>query len=178
VRYSIEKMSPFRNDYLTKFLLVLYSDDNMSASTFKFWTTKNVAIHFKKLFCITLTTNSKIPITEDSPDETCTIEQAEFLSRRFVMRKGVIMAPLSYESLITQLYFLRSHPGATIQFLNEQLQQNLCNISRELIEWEPEKAAVLWRKIANFIIVTGIPVVMPMLNYSAGKSVHYKIQYY
>jgi len=107
-----------------------------------------------------------------------TIDDAEFLSRKFVVRKGIIMAPLAYDSLITQIYYLRSHTGATTQFLTGQLQQNLDNVARELIEWEPQKASDLQRKISSFIYVTGLPVVMPMLNYGAGKTVHYKIQYY
>jgi hypothetical protein len=177
--YMAEQIDAFSNDsFFNEFTLILYSDDNISASTMPFWTVKNVALTFKKLFGVTLTSTSKVPFTEETPDERYTIFDADFLSRRFVPCKGIIKAPLSYESLVAQIYYVRSHKGATRNFLMQQLQLNLDNVSRELIEWEPEQAHALAMKIHIFIMENQLPVIMPLLDYSHQKGCALKLSYY
>jgi hypothetical protein len=177
--YLAKKFGTFtREAYLSTLTLILYSDDNISASTEKFWNVKEMATTFKFLFGINVTSTAKVVITGDTEVQDATIDDADFLSRRFVNRRGIIYAPLSMDSLISQIYYVRSHTGATNEFLMAQLQQNLGNVARELIEYPADEALDLSNKIRLQLKELNLPVVMPYYNYALTRGAHHKLAYY
>jgi hypothetical protein len=162
---------------LKDFGLRLYSDDNISASKFAFWTVKNVATVFRLLFGITLTSTSKVEFTDESPDELYVIDDADFLSRSFVNRGNIIFAPLSKDSLLAQLYYVRVPKGKkSADFINQQLQINLENVSRELIEYDPRDAQQIVVHIRNVISSGCLAVSLPYVDYTNSSVL--KLRYY
>lgn len=161
---------------LAVFVHVLYSDDNLSALPYPWWNIQNVAGVFLKHFGITMTTTDKGAIDLDG-DMKITIDDAEFLSRRFVLRDGIVYAPLSRESLLAQLYFVRVPTGMKNQaFINSQLQINLANVSRELVEYPLEEATEIAAHINQVISSNQIPVYFPTLDYKTSATL--KLHYY
>lgn len=148
------------------FKLALYSDDNISQLPFSWWHTANVVRAFRVLFNITLTDVNKGTIGNDL--SLYTIDQAEFLSRRFVKRDGVVYAPLGLDSLISQLYWVRLPRGSPESLLYTQLQQNIDNVLRELCEYPEEEAYDLCARIAEFIRKHDIPCVVRPFEYYRG----------
>lgn len=151
---------------LEVFKLALYSDDNISQLPFSWWHTANVVRAFRVLFNITLTDVNKGTIGNDL--SLYTIDQAEFLSRRFVKRDGVVYAPLGLDSLISQLYWVRLPRGSPESLLYTQLQQNVDNVLRELCEYPQEEAYDLCARIADFICEHNIPCVVRPFEYYRG----------
>lgn len=169
--------SPDWTQELRLFIKVLYSDDNVSSAPFPFWTTKNVALTMKYLFGANLTSTSKEAITSESKDESYTIDDADFLSRRFVSVDGIVYAPLHESSLFSQLYYVRC-PKARLcsATLYQQLQINLANVSRELVEY-PKDVAIRWReKIQAFLRENSIPCYFPSVPYE--NRTELKLAYY
>nr|QKK82979.1 hypothetical protein 1 [Kummerowia striata picorna-like virus] len=164
---------------LKNLVAVLYSDDNISANpVLESWNVVQFACTMTKLFGMEVTSTSKVVITEDTPLEHYTIDDADFLSRKFYYNKGVVYCPLAYDSLITQIYYVRIPRGQrNKQKINEQLQINLENVSRELIEYPHEEAQKISREITQFIAEHRLPVTMPKLNYKVERS-ELKFQYY
>lgn len=110
-----------------------------------------------KLFGARLTSTDKKDI--DGESLPITIDDADFLCRRFVKRSGIVFAPLSYESLTAQLYYVRIPTfDATPAGLLFQLQTNLDNVLRELREYDVDEAFAIATKIKNFITLHRIPV--------------------
>lgn len=159
---------------LRKLKVVLYSDDNISSLDYPWWNTKNVVKAFKKLFNITLTGVDKGVVGET--DDTFTIDEAEFLCRRFVNRDGVIYAPLSRDSLLTQLYWVRAPHNASEGFLMKQLQQNVNNVMRELCEYEKSEAIEIVNTIKKFVEEHELPLTVVPFEYSRGSDL--KLEYY
>lgn len=159
---------------LANLKLVIYSDDNVSACPgHLWWNTKFLSTAFDKLFHITLTATDK----SATQDRLYTIDEAEFLSRSFVKRDGIVYAPLSLESLLSQLYWVRAPKKyATRAFIMSQLQINLDNVMRELIEYEPNQAWELVNEIQNFIQEHKIPVIVHPFDFY--KQVELKLSYY
>lgn len=146
--------------------LALYSDDNISQLPYPWWNTANVVRAFRVLFNITLTDVNKGTIGNDL--SLYTIDQAEFLSRRFVKRDGVVYAPLGIDSLISQLYWVRLPRGSPDSHLYAQLQQNIDNVLRELCEFPQDEAYIWCKRISDFIDEHDIPCVVRPFEYYRG----------
>jgi large-conductance mechanosensitive channel len=150
---------------LKRFLAWIYSDDNVSALVgVKWWTNTYVSAQFMKLFGVTFTDPDKRE-GEGIP-ENYTIDQISFLCRRFVERGGNVYAPLSRDSLLQQLFWVRCPDkmfGKSV--ILSQLQINLDNIMRELLEWEPREAYELVDKIRKFISHHRLKLVVNPLDY-------------
>jgi len=135
---------------LNQLRVILYSDDNISHLPFPWWNLYNVKMAFEHLFGIRLTSTDKTEITADG--KTYTIVEADFLSRGFRKHKGVVYAPLSQTSLLSQLYYVRVPANmATPGFVDSQLQINLDNVARELMEYEPAAALAILTEIREFL---------------------------
>jgi len=147
---------------LFKLKMVLYSDDNISRLDTLWWDAKFVGTYFDRLFGVTATGVDKGELKTD----VVTIEDAEFLCRRFVKRNGIVYAPLEWESLTTQLYFVKCPRRLRgTQFVNEQLQINICNVARELVEYPPEEAFRIVGEIRKFCDEHSVPVSVPDYDY-------------
>ena len=146
VRCKIEGEDPIIA--LRELKIKLYSDDNLVALRRHWFTPQFVIDSFKNHFNVTVTATDK-----SDNIEFLTIEECDFLSRGFRMEKGQVFCPLAYESLISQLYFVRCPKGekANSAFILGQLQQNLDNVARELREYPSNEAAVIARKIVDFL---------------------------
>lgn len=144
---------------MTFFRIKLYSDDNVSALRYSWWTNKFVALEFARLFHATLTDVSKVPLTAESPDLVWSFDDVEFLSRKFRRCDGVTYAPLSLESILGQLYYLRLPKNRRSQ--NDfwmQLQENLDNVCRECVELPEDVARSLVTDLIDFIIRFKLPL--------------------
>lgn len=157
---------------LKTFNVLLYSDDNVSSlKNCLWWNTKFVSTAFKDVWHITMTDVNKNTL-EDIGDDLYTIMDAEFLSRRFVPGGGIVYCPLSFESLVQSLYYVRvPHKDRTPETILIQLQENLKNFSRELIEWnhDPKQAFLMWARVYNYIQVNNIPVYLPPMEEASVK---------
>lgn len=160
---------------LKRLIVILYSDDNVSRLDYPWWTTKNVVKTFKELFNITLTGVDKGDLS-DITDETYTIDDAEFLCRKFVKRDGIIYAPLSRDSLLTQLYWVRMPKNAPEGYLYVQLQQNIDNVMRELCEYPQDEAIQIVEDIRLFVEQHELPVQVVPFEYRRGADL--KMEYY
>lgn len=153
---------------LSRLALWLYSDDNISSlqdGAGLWWNTTFVSSFFKNELKITITDTNKGEF--NGSEETFSILDAEFLCRRFVPRNGQIYAPLAYDSMMTQLYYVRCPLNkVTPKFITQQLQQNLDNVMLELCEYEPEQAAIIVRKLREFISKHNLPLELKPKNYS------------
>jgi len=136
-------------------VLAIYSDDNISAHPESWWNPLNVSTEFKKLFGITFTSTDK---GELDCDKVYTIDDADFLSRKFEKRKGIVFAPLSKESLLAQLYFIRVPKSYSSDFVLSQLQINLDNVARELLEYSEAEASIITNHIRDVINTHNIEV--------------------
>lgn len=154
---------------LKTFVHVLYSDDNISAGP-SFWNGKYVADTMYKLFGARLTSTDKGDVT----DATLRIGDVDFLCRKFVKRDGVVFCPLSYESLVAQLFYVRmptfdSSPSGLLL----QLQTNLDNVLRELQEYPPGEATKIARRIQGFLRDNNIPVRFVVPNFTTLVKLEY-----
>lgn len=132
---------------LSNFKHVLYSDDNISAGPL-FWTPLAVSGEMKRLFGANLTSTDKGELTEH-----CTsIEHADFLCRMFRRDKGVVYCPLNRVSMMSQLYFVRTTKSTrNTHHVLSQLQINLDNVARELIEYPEEERLEIGCSIQEFL---------------------------
>jgi len=132
---------------LADFRHVLYSDDNISSGP-KFWTPGNVAREMKRLFGANLTGTDKGSLG----DQCIKLHEADFLCRSFRKRNGVVYCPLSLDSLLSQLYYVRTTKSTRSRMhILYQLQINLDNVSRELLEYPEEEAYAIAKSIQDFI---------------------------
>jgi elongation factor P hydroxylase len=113
-------------------LIKLYSDDNIVQNQRLAITTKMYSIAFDVLFGVTLTGTDKGDVTED------TLQTGEFISRGFVKENGIVYAPLTMPSLVSQLYFVRVPANSTEEYFHEQVQANISNVCRGAVEWRKE----------------------------------------
>lgn len=146
------------------FVREFYSDDNLSASLkYDWWTLEMFADTAKLLFGITLTDPDKG--FEFGPNKAITY--CSYLSRGFVRHPRnphIILAPLSEDSLLNQLFFVRKpKKGAFDQtFVFTQLQQNINNVILELREYSnTDRATFIRDAIATFVANRNLPLVVP-----------------
>lgn len=165
-------------NYKQHFDLILYSDDNISSSPFTWWNYRDVANTFRELLGMLLTTTAKVVLTDNLDLRETTIDDADFLSRKFVKRDGIVYAPLDLVSVLSQLYYVRSHKGATSDFMHQQLQQNVNNVARELMEFPAHEAMHLLADIRDFVYSHNIPIVVPCYNYTLTRGAYHKLEYY
>jgi len=61
--------------------------------------------------------------------------------------------------LLAQLYYIRAPKGYNTDraHINKQVQINLNNVERELLEWDREEAIVLADEIRQFIVDNHLP---------------------
>lgn len=139
------------NEVIKELIIDLYSDDNLSSLPYSWYTASAVSKEFDRLFGITLTSVDKGELTDVGG--LGTIDDAEFLSRTFLYYEGAVLAPLSRDSLLAQLYYIRiprKFNGGEA-YMMKQLQQNLDNVASELMEWHPDDALSMAKDIIKFI---------------------------
>ena len=139
-------------DQLSKRLkLVIYSDDSLSSLDRPWWNPLELARLFREMFGAVLTTSDKSAVTEDS---WSTRDTMVFLSRNFRYKNGIVYCPLQYDSLISQLYYVRVPKPMRHDkdFIISQLNVNLSNVERELVEHEATFATKLTKEINEFIM--------------------------
>jgi hypothetical protein len=112
------------------------------------------------LFSVDLTGTDKGELGEAAPIWDC-----DFLSRSFRREYGQVFAPLAFESLISQLYYVRVPKGMRGDgtYLEHQLQQNMDNVMRELVEYPRAQAHEIRAKICDFVREHGVRVSVPEL---------------
>ena len=88
---------------LSQLLLRLYSDDNIVANRVYNIRPSLYSAAFKDLFVVTLTSTSK----GELEDQLIPIDDVEFLSRAFFKDGQFVKCPLSYDSIVSQLYYVR-----------------------------------------------------------------------
>lgn len=143
----------------------LYSDDNLTALPYSWWNSEMLSESFKKMFNIELTGNDKGVIAQAKQIWECT-----FLSRGFRKEGGQVYAPLAMDSLFSQLYYVRI-PKKNLgdsRFMYQQLQQNLDNVFRELMEYPLDEAEKFKEEIVDFIVSNGIPLSVLHINIDRG----------
>lgn len=135
----------------------LYSDDNLSAMPdVAWWTPVNISRVFRDYYHITLTTTDK----GDAADlQLMDISECDFLCREFRLERGRVFCPISRDSLLAQLYYVRCPKSERVNgsYIIKQVQTNLDNVARELMEWDREKAVELANEISNFIGTYRLP---------------------
>jgi len=152
-----------RTTFKVDFICELYSDDNLSVSCeYEWWTPKNVAMAFKKLYGITLTSTDKGEVT----DGLLNIDDVDFLSRKFRPHEkfpGMICAPLARDSLLAQLFYVRKQKGidVTEDFVYKQLEINIGNVIRELREYHYDEAKPIYDWICRTVAEKRLPIVVP-----------------
>lgn len=146
------------HEAIDSLIIKLYSDDNLSSLDYPWFTAKNLSDVFLSLFGVVMTSVDKGELTDGSGSGT--IDEANFLSRSFLVKKGVVCAPLDEECLLSQLYYVRVPrvKRGDIAYINGQLQQNLHNVQSELLEWDEASAHALAREIENFIHTNKLPL--------------------
>lgn len=134
----------------------LYSDDNITSLAREWWTAEFLSKRFKLLFNIDLTGTDKGELT----NRKTKIWDIDFLSRGFRKENGQVYAPLAFDSLVSQIYFVRvpKKMRGDLGFLFKQLQQNLDNVMRELCEYPRGYAEDLRRKIMDFVRQHNLPL--------------------
>jgi hypothetical protein len=156
---------------------ILYSDDNISENSYlgKLWTVANFSTYMFKFYGIDVTMTDKSDVSGAS--SSYSIDDVDFLSRKFERRGGIVYAPLHPESLFSQLYFVKLPKNKrTMSNMISQLQINLDNVSRELVEYEPAKAKHYATLIMQAIIRFKIPCYLPQVDYDDGHLL--KMAYY
>lgn len=158
-----------------------YSDDNLSAvitaghpNGHPRWTGSTVVAMFQYLFGIVLTATNK---SEDVV-EFDYIQNCDFLSRGFRKENGMVYCPLSRDSMLSQLYYVRmpKDQSHSLKMLYSQLQINLDNVSREIMEYERDEAVRIAEEIAEYIAQRNLPVKfdpdfkLSPIDYKAGVS--------
>jgi hypothetical protein len=127
----------------------LYSDDNLTSLDRPWWTPDYLKEQFMDIFHIEMTA-----VDKGDDIRATKITGANFLSRGFRISEGQVFAPLVFDSLISQIYFVRvpkKNRGDTV-FMHKQLQQNLDNVVRELYEYPVVEADALATEIIDFIL--------------------------
>lgn len=151
--------------------MIVYSDDNISASPYSWWTIFAFRDWAWKLFRATITA------TDKSDNITnMTIYEADFLSRRFVPHERnpeIICAPLSMDSLLAQLFYVRKcSNGKNIQaHISKQLEQNCGNVKRELVHYPYSQACDIITRINESLISSGYTFIIPPFE---NEDDHYK----
>jgi hypothetical protein len=136
----------------------IYSDDNLVALFRNWFTPEFVVDTFRDLLHVNVTA-----VDKGNNVKMMKIWDASFLSRGFRKYRGQVFCPLAYESLISQIYFVRipkKRMGDT-NFMYKQLQQNLDNVARELREYEPSEAINLANEIILFLRKWKLPLRFP-----------------
>jgi hypothetical protein len=141
---------------LQQLMLKLYSDDNLVRNLKFDVLTSEYALGFEKHLKIVLTNTDKGEID----DTEFTIDDAEFISRRFVLRNGLVYCPLAYESLISQIYYVRMPKNADRNYFEHQVQTNITNVCRELAEYPRDKADTILSSLMSFICLHKLPYVI------------------
>lgn len=137
-----------------------YSDDNMSASLqYDWWTLNELAANAKELFGITITDAAKNLIY----GVNVPISKVSYLSRMFYpnpKNPRLIHAPLDFDSLIPQIFWVRKAKGGgtDMAYIFHQLQLNLDNIVSELLEYPYEEAKTIIDNIRDFIVLKHLPL--------------------
>jgi hypothetical protein len=162
---------------LRQFRCSLYSDDNISCVWgATWWNTPVLVAGFLEHFNIVATRGDKSLDFGEKDVETY-IEDADFLSRGIVKRKGIYYAPLKMESILGQLYYVRVPANCmSMSYVMQQLQINLDNVIRELTEYPSKEAMGVVNALDTFIVQHNLPL---HLNASIiRENVGYKISIY
>jgi hypothetical protein len=140
------------------------------------WNTPVLVAGFLEHFNIVATRGDKSLDFGEKDVETY-IEDADFLSRGIVKRKGIYYAPLKMESILGQLYYVRVPANCmSMSYVMQQLQINLDNVIRELTEYPSKEAMVVVNALDTFIVEHNLPL---HLNASIiRENVGYKISIY
>ena len=101
------------------------------------------------MFVVTLTSTSK----GELEDQLISIDEVEFLSRAFFTDGQFVKCPLSYESIVSQLYYVRLPKSEKVNgaYALKQLQQNLDGVIRESVELPEDEARSLIYDLRDFI---------------------------
>lgn len=140
---------------LRTFRRVIYSDDNISASHYPWWTINAYAFYVKKYFYgdITATDKSLNFISGG-------IMTSDFLSRTFYDDDGVLSCPLSLESVVAQLYYVRRAKDgtSTTDHLYTQLAINVENVCRELRQYPASYSEPLLDALEESLVALGLSI--------------------
>lgn len=150
---------------LKNFHSIIYSDDNVFASPYDWWTSAEYARCMSKYYGVVVTATDK---SQDFKD--LHISEVEFLSRRFVpanYNKYVILAPLSIDSVLSQLFYVRKGQGKnqTFDFIMKQLEINIDNVVRELAHYPADEAKKYHSAINDFVSRNRLPLFVPELDF-------------
>ena len=159
---------------LATFTSIIYSDDNISASVFKWWTIVNYAKYMKIYFGGTITATDKSTNFKQG-----NIFDVDFLSRSFKKSSwsdDVIQCPLSFDSVIAQLFYVRkaTHGSHDLNHVYKQLRINIENVIRELREYDFEKAKEVMDAIEDFIVVHDLPL-LPIVRFNHLEQIEFKM---
>lgn len=138
----------------------LYSDDNLTSLVHDWWGPQWLSRSFMELFRVELTGTDKGEMSG-----RCHLSQCDFLSRGFRFENGQVYAPLAFDSLISQLYYVRVPKGmrGDARFMRQQLQQNLDNVIRELGEYPEAEARRIRDRLAAFVSERRLKLTVPPL---------------
>lgn len=150
---------------LKNFHAIIYSDDNVFASPYSWWSSAEYARCMGKYYGVVVTATDKSQNFEDLH-----ISKVEFLSRRFVpatYNKHVILAPLSIDSVLSQLFYVRKGQGKiqTYDFIMKQLEINIDNVIRELAHYSSCEAKKYHSAISDFVSRNRLPLNVPDLDF-------------
>ena len=159
---------------LNTFTSIIYSDDNISASVFKWWTIDNYAKYMKIYFGGTITATDKSTNFKQG-----NIFDVDFLSRSFKRSSwsnDVIQCPLAFDSVIAQLFYVRkgSHGIHDMNHVYKQLRVNIENVIRELREYDFQKAKEVMDAIEDFIVLHELPL-LPIVRFNHLEQIEFKI---
>ena len=157
-------------DILSQLIAKLYSDDNIVKNKQFNITAEMYAAVFKKHLRITLTSTDKGEVGANSNG---TIDDVEFLSRGFRYESGIVYAPLSLDSLMSQLYYVRMPRSQkhNTPYLNAQVQTNIDNVCRDSVELTQEVALSIFTDLSKFIIENGLPYTVNWTFYNDRKAI-------
>lgn len=163
------------SEALHTFTSVIYSDDNISASVFPWWTIDNYAKYMKIHF------GANVTATDKSVNfRTGNIFDVDFLSRSFKRAEwseDVVQCPLSFDSVLAQLFYVRraSHGTHDENYMYKQLSVNIENVVRELREYDYDTAKKVIDAIEDFIVLHDLPL-LPVPRFTRLEQIEFKMR--
>jgi hypothetical protein len=140
--------------------LLVYGDDNLGsvAKVAKWFNNKSFAAALKELFGLELTDPNKGAITKEWLD----IDEQIFLSRKFVQRDNMFVAPLEEESLWGMLFWLRRSEFVSPM---SQLHTNVRVLAQELSHYPEGEANIIWSTVMKALNDIGSAYEGPLPGY-------------
>jgi len=138
-----------------------YGDDNLWSVTpdvSQYINMRLIAQYIWEVFGMKYTTPSKDEVTT----EFLELNDLEFLCRKFVIRNGIVYAPLDSDSIVGMLHWIRRPSAKTGLSLKTQLEQNIEVASMEYFHYGEKTYNVMTEKLRTmcdktYHSFTGLP---------------------